>query len=210
MGYESRIVLLTGFGRYLLSRYETNPIFKDSLIQLVNLLNKYIEPTQNNIPEDTLSLFGDLYLSHIEKEKIEPYLLSSIDTTILDIQKEPQSRKLFMLIKLSNLTSCILCRQTVYDALSTIFTRNYEPFASINEFQWLLQCKKEIEGGSYTIFNSELTSKITEVVAFYNLCNLEEMFSDVKKFSLQGGYSGLALALLSVINSDDISWTKLL
>lgn len=104
IGYERRINILTGFGRYLLSRYENKPTIKDSLIQL------------------------------------ESYLPQSIDTLIKDIHKD----------------------------------------------------------------------KISEIVNSFNLSNLDELFLKNQDFGFQGGYAGLGLALLSLMENESIFWINLL
>ena len=88
MSYERRIGLLTGFGRYLLSRYENNPTMKDSLIQLADLFINFDPSQLLQESQATLTLLCDLYHCGIHKDKIKPYIPNLIDVPIKDVQKE--------------------------------------------------------------------------------------------------------------------------
>ena len=206
--YERRVGLLTGFGRYLMSRYETNPAMKDSLIRLIDLLINPSAPVQTN--SDSLSLLCDLCSLGIREEMIESCLSDSMDALIKDVEKEPISGKLFTLIKLSQIPSCSLCRTAACDALSDIFTKKRAQFADINSFQWLLQCEKLVKENEFHFFLPKIKSKIEKNIASFDPSKLDELFSNHQDFAFQGGYAGLGMALISILDTDHVSWINLL
>ena len=205
--HERRVGLLTGFGRYLLSRYESNPSMKDSLIQLVDLLINHSESTQNN---ETLSLLCDLYLLDIEKEKIDSYLSDSMDALIKDVQKEPVSEKLFSLIKFSHIPSCSLWRPAACEALDTVFTKKRTQLTGIDNLQWLLQCEYLLKNDIFQPFISKVKRRIIKNIDSFQISKLDEIFSDHQDFAFHGGYAGLGLALLSVSNPEHNKWITML
>ena len=209
LSYESRVGLLIGFGRYLLSRYEYNATLKDYIIKIVDPILHSSEQT-HNIKNDTFSFLYELYLLDIEKEKIESYLLTSVDMFINDVQKEPMSWKLFTLIKFSLHPLNKNCSIVVHDLLQNIITQKRTNFTNINDLQWLLHCEQLLNNSEYQFFLPEINRKIAKNVSSFYLAKLDNLFSENKNFAFEGGYAGLGLALLSVLTPDYISCSKLL
>ena len=207
VSYESRVDLLIGFGRYLLSRYENNPTMKDSLIQLVDLLVKHSDTTQNI---NSFSFLCDLCLLGIEKEKIKHYLSGAMDALVNDIQKDTLSEKLFLLIKLSRVSSYCPYRQLVQNTLNSIFSKRKTSIADINELQWMLQCNKLLKEKEYLSVIPKIKNRIVKHLSFYDLSTLDDLFTTNHVFAFQGGYAGLGLVLISISNSESITWSNLL
>jgi len=208
LSYESRVSLLIGFGKYLLSRYDSNPTFKNSIIQLVDLIIHSSEPIQN-ILVDTISFLYDLYLLDIEKEKIEAYLSDLIGVFISSVHKKPIYPQLFILIKLSqNPLNNNYC-QIVHDLLQNIIIQKNMNFANIYDLQWLLCCEQFLKYVEYQGFMLKLNRKIAKNISSFHLFKLDDLFSENKNFAFEGGYAGLGLALISILAPDNNSWTKL-
>jgi hypothetical protein len=206
VGYERRTDMLTGFGRYLLSRYGSKQAVKDSLIQLAGLLTEYLEP----VPADTISLLCDLYLLGIARERTKPYVSVSTHALIRAVQKEPVSAKLFTLIRISRVFSCGFCRQAAHDALCSIFTGESVQFTGISDLQWLIQCEKLVNDKDFHSFLPEVQNSIAKNTASLNLSQPDELFSGRNDFAFQGGYAGLGLALISLSGCGNTDWINLL
>jgi len=211
MNYEKRTDLLFGFGRYLLSRYESNiernhdDQINNGLVKLVDLLINHSKPNNNN-KSDIISFLYNLFFLDIEKEKIEPYILDSMDTLIKDFKNDPISNKLFTLIRISDIPACIQCRQVTDDILNAIFNKKHSQF----DFQWLVQCERIMKEKGYQTLLLKVKNKISKKLSSYNLLYLDELFSNNQDFAFQSGYAGFGLALLSRLDCESISWANLL
>jgi len=211
INFETRKGLLTGFGRYLLSRYENHPTMKKPLTQLVNIHVNNSEQTQNN---DFLSLLCDLYLLGVEKVKIKLCLKGSMDILIEEVQKEPISEKLLTLIKLSKIPSCCLCQKVINEVLKNVFSKKNNQFADINDLQWLLRCEKLLKDKEYHSF----VPKVNQIIASFPFptvdrrsgISLDDLFSSNQNFAFQGGYAGLGLALILILSPETIFFINLL
>jgi len=53
-------------------------------------------------------------------------------------------------------------------------------------------------------------NKITEIIDSFNLSDFDELFSGNHDFAFHGGYAGLGLALISTMDSENVSWINLL
>jgi lantibiotic modifying enzyme len=207
ISYEDRVDMLTGFGRYLLSRQDNNPTIKDSLIQLVDLLT---EQSQTNMPSETISFLCDLFLLNIRKEKVEYCISRSIDALINDVKKEPVSRKLLSLIKLSQLPSYKSYNDIVQYLLKSIFGKKNAPFTEIRDLQWLLQLERLIKDTEHQYFLPKIKTRVLRNITSFHLSKLDELFRVNQNFALKEGYAGLGMALLSVLNPEFSSWANLL
>ena len=210
VNYERRFGLLTSFGRYFLSRYESNPNVKEPLIQLVDLLINHSDFAQTDDSDNTLSLMCDLYNRGIEKEMVERCLSESIDAFIMDVQEEPVSGKLFTLIKLSRIPSCIKHQSSVNEVLNTVFTHKQDQLENIHDLQWVIQCEKNLIDSKFQIFIPTIKRKIDTIIDSFQISQLDELFTNNQDFAFKGGYAGLGLALLSILDIESISWTTLL
>ena len=221
VSYERSVGWFAGLGRYLLSRHERNPNVKDSLIKLADLLINHSKSAQIDEPVNKLSLLCDLYDAGIEKEKIERYLSGSIDALTKDVQINPLSEKLFTLIKISHIPSCIIYRSVAHDALNTVFIHKQNQLASIYDLQWLLQCNSFLKNKEYQDFMPKIKRQISTCLLSLKSTSqfigegrnedfMEELFTNNHDFAFKGGYTGLGLALISILEPDSISWTTLL
>jgi hypothetical protein len=98
----------------------------------------------------------------------------------------------------------------IQDALKTLAHKKPSQFSEISDLQWLLQCEQLLKETENETFMPNIKRAILKIISSFNLSKLDDLFSENRNFAFQGGYAGLGLALLALLEPELISWTKLL
>jgi hypothetical protein len=209
LSYEKKPVLLSGFGRYLLFRLKSHPIeeIRESLVRLTNILIDNSTEIQLHELPYIISILCRLSANGICQQEIGNYITRICSETGDDIQKQEW---VLPLLEVSQLQGNESWNHIAQCQLDHVLRQNNQT-DTVSNLQWLLQCIHQINNNpAYIEYVSLIKEKITASCLPYTATSLESMFTDNQDFSLRGGYAGLGLSFMAVLDGNHTSWLSLL
>ena len=175
------------------SRYTGNPLYNEYALHLVDLVKSQIHDDYPLDYERGLAGVG----SGFEYLKKHGYF---------DVGEEMTHQIDSKIIKAVGYER----RENMLTEFRRYLTLRFESFPDVTIKDTLIQIESYLSSPIETLIKEVPENRITEIVNFFDLSDLDELFSKNHNFVLQGGYAGLGLALMSITDTQNDSWINLL